>query len=345
MYRSSIRRAAGAVAMATVAGLMAAPTLHAGAATATRAATSLSIRVAHASIKPGGTDRVSGHLAIRGSVSAAGRTVVLEARPRGVDEFVPIGEATTGPRGGVRLTVSPDVTTRYRWRYAGADDARPSRSGVARVRVRENTHPPRRLPTSLSIRAIARVGKTGTVDIVRGVVKSRRVRLNRPVILLSRTAGGDAWVFEGVKRSGRRGVVRFRVDPDATTAYRLVFLGSRLLRPARSGVVRVPVRPDVTIAADPISVPKGASVTVSGVATLQGAALAGTTIKLWARKAGRPHSGKVVDSAVTADDGSVSFVSSPRVTTRYRLIVTRSDTSAGTVSASVRVRVVAPAGS
>lgn len=339
MILTTFRRGAVLAALATVAGLLTMPALQAQAAT--KAATSLSIRVARPAIAPGGSDRVAGHLAIRGDLSPAGRTVTLEARPLGTDEFVPVAETTTGDRGGVRLTVTPDVSTRYRWRYAGDDDARPSVSGVASIRVRTGTDTTRRLPTALSIRALQRVGKTGTVDLVRGVLRARRGAVrHRPVLLLSKTADDSAWALEGIHRTQRRGVVRFRVDPEQATGYRLVFLGTARLRPARSAIVRVPVRPDVAISADPQSIEQGASTTVSGLVTYQGAPLAGATVKLWAVKVGRPHSGRVLDTGTTADDGSVSFTGTPRVSLRYRLRVVPSDAAAGVVSAAVTVRVV-----
>jgi hypothetical protein len=135
-------------------------------------------------------------------------------------------------------------------------------------------------------------------------------------------------------------VVRFRVDPEQNTAYRLVFLGTRLLMPARSGAVRVPVRPDVRIAADPVSIEQGASTTISGLVAYQGAPLAGATVKLWAVKVGRPHSGHVVGTTLTAEDGSLSFIQTPRVSTRYRLKVVPSADAAGVVSATLAVRVL-----
>ena len=153
MSLTALRRTAAPVAVlaVTAAGLAVAPVLQADAST--RAATSVSIRTAHPAVRPGGTDTITGHLGIAGSLSPAGRTVTLEARPMGADSFTPIGDATAGARGGLRESVMPDVTTRYRWHYAGDTDTRPSVSGVATIRVRTPQHPAQRIPTSLSIRA------------------------------------------------------------------------------------------------------------------------------------------------------------------------------------------------
>ena len=86
--------------------------------------------------------------------SAAGRAVALEARTTGEDVFTPVGTATADAKGGLILVVRPEVTTRYRWHYAGAADARSRFSGEAVVRVRTGEHPARRIPTTLSIRAM-----------------------------------------------------------------------------------------------------------------------------------------------------------------------------------------------
>ena len=291
MSLSALRRtAAGAAVLATAAaGVATMPALHASADTGL-AATSLSIRAERGAVRPGGSDTIAGALAVAGSGPAAGRTVTLEARPMGSDDFVPVGDTTARTHGGLRESVTPDVTTRYRWHYAGDTDARPSVSGVVSVRVRTPQHPGHRINTSLSIRAVHRVEKLGGTDLVRGRLLAGHVPLrHRPVILVSRAGDSTSWTFEGVHRTHRRGVVAFQVEPAADTAYRLVFLGTPLLQPATSGVVRVVSRPDVTIAATPDRIAKGESTTVSGTVTDAGAAVAGGTVKLLARPVGSHH--------------------------------------------------------
>ena len=176
MSLTALRRTAAPVAVlaATVACLAVAPVTSAHAADeATRAATSLSIRTVHSAVRPGGSDTVTGHLGIAGPLSSAGRTVTLEAKPMGTDSFTPVGTATAGHRGGLRESVMPDVTTRYRWHYAGDTDARPSVSGIATVRVRTPQHPAQRIDTSLSIRAVHRVVKPNGSDLIRGHLRAR----------------------------------------------------------------------------------------------------------------------------------------------------------------------------
>src|SRR5262245_25246483 len=81
--------------------------------------TSISIRVEPGTVAPGGAATVRGHLRVPGG-SAAGREVGLEAKATGETDFLPIGTVVAGPNGGLVISVQPEVTTRYRWRYAGA---------------------------------------------------------------------------------------------------------------------------------------------------------------------------------------------------------------------------------
>jgi hypothetical protein len=341
MSLTALRRSTAAVvAVAAGLGVATLPVFQANADS--RAATSLSIRTAHAAVKPGGSDRVAGDLGIHGSASPAGRVVTLEARAAGTDTFVPVGTATARTHGGLALKVTPDVTTRYRWHYAGDTDARPSVSGVATIRVRTSQHPPTRIRTSLSVRAVRRVVRENGTDVVRGHLRAGRVPLgHRHVLLVSHTKGSDGWTFEGVHWTRRDGGVAFHVSPGEPTAYRLVFLGTPLLRPARSAVVRVQDRPDVTISAEPAQVTRGQSTTISGTASDEGLPVVGATIQLLARQAGQRHL-KVLETGTTADDGTVSFTESPSVTTTYRLRLVHATGIRAALSGSARVSVMRP---
>ena len=312
MALSHLRRTATAAALLTAGAALVIPNLTAGPASAAdRVATSLSIRAVHPAVRPGGSDTVTGALAVSGPATATGRTVTLEARPSGSTGFTPVAESIAGDHGGVRASVTPDVTTRYRWEYAGDTDARPSISGVATVRVRTPQHPAQRLATSLSIRAVHRLVGTDGTDVVRGRLRAGHVPLRgRRVILVSRTADTD-WTFDGVHRTRRLGVVGFRVEPDADTTYRLVFLGTALLQPARSAAVRVLTRPDVAISAAPQSIVKGETTTVTGTVTVDATPVAGETGRLLARRVGSTRHLHLVGTGTTADDGTVRSTGLP----------------------------------
>ena len=210
------------------------------------------------------------------------------------------------------------------------------------VRVRTSHHPPNRINTSRSIRAVHRVESLGGADVVRGRLRAGRVALrHRPVILVSRTGDSTSWAFAGVHRTNRLGGVAFEVEPSGTTAYRLVFLGTALLQPATSGIVRVIARPDVTITADPKRIDRGETTTVSGTVTHEGAPVAGGTVKLFARPVGTTHV-HLVGTATTASDGTVSLTDSPRRSTVYRLHLVRSTDLPGAMSDRSRVWVRIP---
>ena len=195
-----------------------------------------------------------GNLNVKQSDDEEGRLVTLEARPDGAAAFAAVGTATAGPHGGLKLEVAPLVTTRYRWFYAGDEDTRASRSGVARIVVGEDpgNGDPDRIKTTLSIRATDRPVDGDGESLVRGKLLARGgIDIpNREILLLARTAG-NPFAVVAMSRTDRDGVARFPVSPTVKTAYRLKFEGTRLLRPSRSGVVRVGVRPVVTASAAP----------------------------------------------------------------------------------------------
>ena len=176
-----LRRAATGVALAaTVVGAGVVPSLTAVPADASAqatepTATTLSIRTVKSAVAPGGSTNVTGVLLVHGEGGRPGYAVTLEAKPQGTDEFVPVAEAVTRAHGGLRVTVTPSTTTRYRWHYAGDDLTRPSVSGIARVGVRTPDHPATRLNTTLSIRLSHRVIPPGGESTIRGRLAVRRV--------------------------------------------------------------------------------------------------------------------------------------------------------------------------
>lgn len=342
MASFSLRRAAGLVAVATVVGLAApAPLAHAD--DTTKAITSVSIRIPDNKIQPGEPGLVSGHLNVQGALSGAGRVVALEAKPAGATDFVPVAEVTAADRGGLKAAVSPEVTTRYRWAFAGDDETRPSHSGTAVLRVTTNTHVPRRLDTSLSVRAVKRITQDGIVDLVRGSLRAGRLPVrHRVVVLLSKTDAATDWTFEDSDLTNRFGVTKFIVDPAEDAAYRMAFLGTARLHPTTSGVVRVTTRPDATVTADPASIMVGETTTLTGVVTFNGTPVAGQDVKLWAHKAGKPKNLHVVATGVTDETGTAVFTDAPEKSTKYRIQVVAGDGTAAAMSPFALVLVTAP---
>ena len=248
------------------------------------AESTLSIRVPHPRIEAGDTTRVRGALHIRGPLDPSGRTVTLEAKPQGATDFTAIGTTVSGPHGGVGLEVAPTVTTRYRWHYAGAEDSRPSKSGIARVVIVADQHQGHKIHTSLSIRAAHRVVQPDGHALVRGRLRTHGIGLrNRVVDLLTRTTADPTWQVIGQDLSDRAGAVQFPLTPTGPAAYRLVFNGTAMFHRSHSGIVRIGVRPVVTATAAPAWINPGETATVSGVATLAGVPLSGASVDLVAR--------------------------------------------------------------
>ena len=333
--------AAAVAASTALVGVASAPST---AAPADRTAGStLSIRVPHPRIEANETTRVLGDLHVRGGADSSGRTVTLEAKAQGSSDFAPVGETVSGPRGGVSLEVAPTVTTRYRWHYAGAEDARPTKSGIARVVIVAEQHHGRKIQTSLSIRAAHRVAEPDGSNLVRGRLRTHGIGLRHRVVdLLTRTPGQQTWQLVGQELSNGAGGVQFVIHPTAPAAYRLVFEGTPVFRHSHSGIVRIGVRPAVTARATPDWINPGEATTVSGVATLGGQPLSGASVDLVARPSGHAGPGQVVGSGTTAADGTVSISDSPVVSTVYRLVVRHSVGVPRGASEGVRVKVRAP---
>lgn len=324
MFPSLLRRIAlvATVATASTALVAGATTGSAGAVTgAGPHSTSLSIRAAHAAVKPGGSDTVTGNLRVGSGQALPGKTLTLEARMAGDPAFLPVGTAVTGPYGGVALAVTPAETTRYRWTFAGDDADRASHSGVVSIAVRVPAHRPRRLPSSLSVRVLhPQVTVEGT-DTVTGRLVSRRFALrNKVVLLLSRADGAADWSFARAQRTGAGGRVSFVVKPSVATRYRLAFQGTANFRKARSGVVHVAVRSTaLTVALSTGHVAPGGAASLTGVLTNHAAAYAGQSVQLWGKPLGTNQRFAALSSTVTGADGSVAFTVSPARSMRYFL--------------------------
>ena len=259
------------------------PSAHAP--TTGRAATSLSIRTVHAAVRPGASDTVTGTLGVAGPLTAAGRTVTLEARPLGTDGFTP------GRRRGRRRP-----RRAARGRHARRDHPLPlalRRRHRRPAELQRRRHRPRPYaaapgPADRHLALDPRrppPGRASTAPtssaVACGPVASRCA--HRLVILVSRTADATGWTFEGAHRTRRLGAVAFRVKPDEDTAYRLVFLGyaAPAARAQRRRPGRHPPRPSPSPPTRPGST-SGGTTTVSGVASDDGTPIAGATVKLLA---------------------------------------------------------------
>lgn len=282
--------------------------------------TSFSVRVEGAPVVPGGTATIVGFLFVPDG-TVAGRPVELEAQQSGETSFLPVAAALTSSTGRVRLKVQPAVTTHYRLRYAGSEDANAEVSAVVVVRVRAAMPPGRRSPTSISIRAVKPAVLPGAATTVRGRLRGEpQAPLGRRrVVLLAQTAGAGTWQFHEARSTDRVGRVNFLIRPRTHTRYRLTFAGTPAYRSARSGIVDVRMRPVVTIAADDVAVDQGESTALHVSVATEAGPVDGATVELLEREP--PGSGArwtVIASTTTKADGTASVLVGPGATTSYR---------------------------
>jgi hypothetical protein len=194
--------------------------------------------------------------------------------------------------------------------------------------------------TSLSIRVAHGSINPGGSDVVTGTLSSADRHVSgRRIVLLAKPAGTTTFTKDKAHRTSANGRIGFEVTPAVTTRYELAFRGNKLQQPSHSGVVTVRVRntTSLTIALTSGSIAPGASDTVSGVLSLDGSPLVGDTVTLLGHRA--KQSATKVGSAITAADGSVSFVVTPPATTQYVLVFRKTTANAGARSAVVTVHV------
>jgi hypothetical protein len=197
--------------------------------------------------------------------------------------------------------------------------------------------------TSLSIRATHGSINPGGGDVVRGQLQSSDGHnAGRRIVLMQHPTGSTAWTKVARHRTNRHGVVGFQVTPDVTTGYQLVFDGNKQQWGSRSGIVTVRVRDttSLVISVGARSIEPGDSDTVNGVLSLDGAPLVGDSVNLLGAPRGQRLAYKA--SAITGDDGSVSFSVTPASTSHYALVFKKTDTNAGARSAETVIRVRMP---
>ena len=107
----------------------------ANATAATRAHTSLSIRLANPSINPGGSDAISGSLR-GGGTALPGRRVMLQDRPTGTTTWTTVATHRTNYKGAVSfIEPAPTASEDYQLVFLGGPLFQGCQSGVVTVTV------------------------------------------------------------------------------------------------------------------------------------------------------------------------------------------------------------------
>src|SRR3954451_8041910 len=288
--RHSARTATAALAIltsatltATAGGLSAAGS----AAAADKTATTLGIREARQTILLGQTNRISGQLRASGAGPVAGATVELLRKLPGATSWTDVRGKSTNSNGVVAFDVSPRHTARFQLAYAGDESHFPTHSGVVTTTV------VRRLPTVIGISVSpVSISPGGSADIRGRLHLARSTGAPRPLpgrtlTLKSRNADGS-WTDVATAVTNDNGVVHFTVTPAQTTRYAIFFARTDRLQASRSDgrTVWVGQPTSLSITKSTGSVNPGETVTISGVLTENGTALAGKAIELRARPAG-----------------------------------------------------------
>jgi hypothetical protein len=110
---------------------------------------------------------------------------------------------------------------------------------VAGAADASTAHAPKRLATHLSIAKARAVEHHKHVTVIGGRLTSHNTALRGKLIFLDRVGAKNKLVIVGREHTNRFGVVRFVVDPKATTHYALVFPGTRNFHSSHSGIVTV----------------------------------------------------------------------------------------------------------
>jgi 5-hydroxyisourate hydrolase-like protein (transthyretin family) len=327
--------AALTAATATAGGLVATTT----AAATAKIPTSLSIREARQVILIGDHNRISGQLRARGHGALTGATVELLKKLPHATSWTVMRSRTTNSNGVVAFLVSPRRTARFELAFRGDATHFATRSGVVTTTV------VRRLPTVIGASASPNSISPGESSDIRGRLHLARSTghprplPNRTLTLEQRNADGT-WTALGTQTTNANGVVHFTVSPSQTTRYALFFHRTPRLRAARSNVVTVwvgqPTALSITKSAG--SVNPGEAVTIAGVLTENGSALAGKAVELRARPVGS-NTATTIATGTTASDGTVAFSPTPATDTVYRLLFRHTAVDATAISPAVVVLV------
>jgi hypothetical protein len=216
-------------------------------------------------------------------------------------------------------------------------------SGVALAASNASARPHFRSHTSLSIRAEHGSVNPGGGDIVKGDLQATGGHnAGRRVALFAHPQSSEAWTQVGRHRTRHNGQVAFQVTPSVTTGYQLRFAGNNQQQGSRSGVVNVRVRDttSLTIAVGSKSTEPGTSDTVNGVLSLDGTPIVGGTVQLVGGAVGtKMH---YIASAISSNDGSVSFAVTPASTSRYALVFKKTEANGFARSSVAVIHVLKP---
>jgi hypothetical protein len=236
--RKTLRWAAIGATVATAGAVLSVTTMAGASTTTAKAATTLSVRVAHSPVVPGGADVISGVLssagkAVPGKVVWLDRVAVVNGKPTlvKVEAKVTDGAKAKHP-GAVAFLIHPVRTTTYELVFAGDKTLAGSKSAAVTVRVAK-------LPTKLTAAASAASIKAGATDTITGTLTlGGKALVKEPVTLFKEVTvnGKTKLVLIATKQTLASGKVTFTVKPGASAPYDLIFFGTKTLAASKATV-------------------------------------------------------------------------------------------------------------
>jgi hypothetical protein len=183
-------------------------------------------------------------------------------------------------------------------------------------------------PTSLSIREARQVIVLGQTNRVGGqlVARGEGPVADATVQLLKRPVGAEGWTAVGSGTTNEQGVARFRVSPQQSVRFALVFAGDANHFATRSGVVttrvvrRLPTA--IGIRVDPRQITPGGSADIRGrlhLARRTGHPRPLVDQTLTLKQKNTDDSWTAIGTQQTNENGVVHFTVTPAVTSRYAL--------------------------
>ncbi|QIK82874.1 SpoIID/LytB domain-containing protein [Sanguibacter sp. HDW7] len=312
--------------------LLAVPTLAVATAPAANAApgkTTISSTVSRASVTKGSKVIVSASYR-QGGKAVTCCSLRLQQRTTGDWRTV----ATLKPvKGKVSRTVTPSVTTSYRFVTTSGRTVSPTR----KVTVRTPTAATSKVTLTSSVSATK--AKPGTKVTIRGYYREGTKPISRySVRLQQRTTG--AWSTVRTVRPSSKGALTAVVTPARTTQYRWTTTSGKTVSPVRTVTVsKVTSGVTVSSKASASTITEGTSVTLTSAYRSNGVPVTCCYLRVQSSTSG-PW--RTLRTLAPSSTGNFTYRVSPKVTTSYRFITTSGKTVSTVRKVTVKPRVTAP---
>ena len=249
-------------------------------------------------------------------------------------DFTELTTVTANGAGFWNATVSPTVTTWYRWDYSGSLDRAPASSGRLQIVVKRQP-----ALTISSIRSIITEGEPLDLSTTATIDGSAAPGIS--VVLRKSVDDGATWSDVTTVVTNATGQATATVSPTESTAYRWHIAGNTFLAPAQSPRknITVRLRTQITASATPTTIDHGGTSTIGGVITIGGSPAEFAQVELWgASGTGFPNT--LITTVTSNSSGQLAYDVTLTQSRRYewRYAATDQHSSATSPTALVSVR-------